>query len=458
MLDELKTCYSKISGKDKDDSEVEDESEASDILVEILLSFASKPSQLFRKMGQQVFGAFCAQLTASGMQSLIAVLEAKESIEGQKEMFDEQGEEGEELASDVDMSDAEGEDSDVEVIDASDVEEIDAEADDANDSDSSSDLNNSESEDEDELAAFNAKLAEALGTGNDLESNASDSDADMNDDEMEELDGKLAEFFRARQQTTSNKKKDKKDAKETMINFKNRVLDLLEIYVKRQPSNPLALDLLMPLLQLIRKTTEKQLGDRAVNLIREYSRLCKGDKLPTIESTITADSDSYDNDQESASSSSPFWSLLTSIHTESLKAVSHKNTKNAHTVAASTASLLICKILIASEGAEAVLKVVDVYSETRKRQLLDSKAVCGPAFWTEWSNWCGSVSGGRVLKSEKEKQIREVEEKEEEGEGEKEEVEIQVETVKTKKKDGKKEKPGKGKGKGKKERLGVANR
>ena len=33
-------------------------------------------------------------------------------------------------------------------------------------------------------------------------------------------------------------KKDNKDAKATMINFKNRVLDLLLIYVKQQHANP----------------------------------------------------------------------------------------------------------------------------------------------------------------------------------------------------------------------------
>lgn len=72
MLDELKTCYVKLAGKGQSDDDEEDV-EASDILVEILLSFASKPSQLFRRMGQQVFGAFCSQITATGLQSLVSV-------------------------------------------------------------------------------------------------------------------------------------------------------------------------------------------------------------------------------------------------------------------------------------------------------------------------------------------------------------------------------------------------
>jgi DNA polymerase phi len=42
-----------------------------------LLSFASKPSQLFRKMSEQVFGAFADQVTADGLQSLISVCYAQ---------------------------------------------------------------------------------------------------------------------------------------------------------------------------------------------------------------------------------------------------------------------------------------------------------------------------------------------------------------------------------------------
>lgn len=71
MLDELKFCYSKFLGKDKSDQE--EASDASDALVEILLSFASKPSQLFRRMSEQVFGAFAEQVTADGLQSLVSV-------------------------------------------------------------------------------------------------------------------------------------------------------------------------------------------------------------------------------------------------------------------------------------------------------------------------------------------------------------------------------------------------
>lgn len=69
MLDELEFCYTKFLGEEKS----KDTSDASDALVEILLSFASKQSQLFRRMSEQVFGAFADQVTENGLESLISV-------------------------------------------------------------------------------------------------------------------------------------------------------------------------------------------------------------------------------------------------------------------------------------------------------------------------------------------------------------------------------------------------
>lgn len=75
MLDELEFCYSRLLGDkgDESNSKKEDKTEASDALIEILLSFASKPSQLFRRMSEQVFGAFADQVTADGLDSLVSV-------------------------------------------------------------------------------------------------------------------------------------------------------------------------------------------------------------------------------------------------------------------------------------------------------------------------------------------------------------------------------------------------
>jgi DNA polymerase phi len=74
MLDELAFCYSKFWGDQKSKGQgAADAADASNALVEILLSFASKPSQLFRRMSEQVFTVFADQISADGLQSLTSV-------------------------------------------------------------------------------------------------------------------------------------------------------------------------------------------------------------------------------------------------------------------------------------------------------------------------------------------------------------------------------------------------
>ncbi|KAJ5533166.1 hypothetical protein N7494_009718 [Penicillium frequentans] len=369
MLDELEFCYSKIM----DDEDSEDASDASDALVEILLSFASKQSQLFRRMSEQVFGAFADQISENGLESLISILEAKESLAGQQEMFEDQ-DEGEEESEDDDVEEiSEGDedkmdvDSDVEVVEAGDDSESESDDEEPSDVDE---------EDAAEVADFEAKLAAALGTHlADKDGNASDSDsdADMNDDEMDAVDEQLANVFRARRQVTSQQK-DKKGARENMVNFKNRVLDLIEIFVKKCHSRVLALDLLLPLLRLSRRSSVKQIANKANSVLREYTKLCKGSAVPKI-----------DGDTE------PVWELLRSIHKEA----AHSGPQT-HAAAASQASLLVVKVLVAHDKAD-IAGVVDVYGETRKAQLCSTKCHVQPSFFTEWNNWC--VSASKQLKN-----------------------------------------------------------
>ncbi|KAJ5101617.1 hypothetical protein NUU61_003839 [Penicillium alfredii] len=382
MLDELEFCYSKFLGDQ--DSKKGDTSDASDALVEILLSFASKQSQLFRRMSEQVFGAFADQVTENGLESLISILEAKESLAGQQEMFEEQDEgedeeEDDEKDEDAEMIDADELDSDVEVVEAdggSDGSDSSNDDDDHDDDDEKE--GEGEGEDALEVAAFEAKLAAALGThraDQDLNAAESDSDADMNDDEMEQVDAQLAQVFRARKQVASQRQ-DKKDARENMINFKNRVLDLLEIFVKKSHSRLLALDLLLPLLRLARRSTVKQIANKANAVLREYTKLCKGSAVPPINGSDEA---------------KPVWELLRSVHKEA----GHSGPPM-HATACSQASLLVVKVLVAHDK-KAIAHVVDVYAATRKEQLGSTKCHVQPTFFTDWNNWC--VSASKQLKN-----------------------------------------------------------
>ena len=303
-------------------------------------------------------------------------------MKGQQELFDTQPsdeEDGGEDSVEDSGSSSLSLDSDVEMLD-SDVEEVSqhddstADDDDAEDDvedDGEAHINGGGQEEDEELAAFDAKLAAALGTRkgeDDLEaSDTSGSDDDMDDDQMEALDEQLAIVFRARKDMV-NKKKENKDAKGNIVQFKNRVLDLLEAYLKQEYLNPLALTLIVPLLTTARKTRTKQVSDRACQVLRDFCSRCKGKNVPaeTNVSMITG--------------------LLNSVHTEACL-----ESSQSHATACSQSSVLLVKVLVSVDPA-AVSLAVDAYGHLRKKQLTDKQCHVQPSFFTDWNNWCANAS------------------------------------------------------------------
>ncbi|KAG9543039.1 hypothetical protein KCU97_g21882, partial [Aureobasidium melanogenum] len=317
VLEDLELCYQ--SWKKSEDASV--------MLVEILLSFISKPSAVYRKIAQQVFEAFSSQLDAEGLQSMLDILDKSENLSGQQELFEqaddaeEDGESGsDEDASDVEMIDGE-DDSDVEVD--SDVEIVDDAESGASEDDSDEEADAEDAEDAD-LEDFENKLALALKTQKPTEGDSDFDESDMDDDQMMALEGHLTSIFTERKKNTSNKKKDNKDAKENIVNFKNRVLDLLTIFAKQEHSNKLTLDLVLPMITLIRTTTSKQISDKAFGLLQQFFGACnKSKQFPE------------------ADEASEVLALLHSVHDE-IRA----NASKLHSNACSRSSLFLAKILV----------------------------------------------------------------------------------------------------------------
>ncbi|TAQ89216.1 hypothetical protein B7494_g2456 [Chlorociboria aeruginascens] len=364
ILEELKLCYDKlIKHKESEDSDVE----ASEVLVELLLSFISKPSALLRKVTQHVFSAFMGEITAGGLKLMTDVLDSSEGLRGQQGLFDQ--EQDDEAQMDVDDSDL---GSDVEVVDLDGDkglphEHLDEDSDDDNEEE---DEQESEAEDDEEAKKLDDALAKALGThrlAQDLQEEHSDSDADMTDSEMMALDSKLVEIFSQRKKIP-NKKQEHKDAKETMVNFKARVLDLLEIYVKKQATNPLAFELLIPLLQLTRTTKTKQLAEKSHNIILSFAKSFKSLKKAERAAEIN---------------SSEQIKLLKAIHQEATKDYSHMFAK-----ATSTASLLVASSLYNTDEGS-VKEVATVYRDSQVKWVTGEVTIQA-AFFVEWVNWCQS--------------------------------------------------------------------
>jgi len=121
-------------------------------------------------------------------------------------------------------------------------------------------------------------MYETLGTGPEGESSDSDSDGeDWDDERMQQLDTNLAAHFKMA--SAASRKQQAKLDFQARRDFKMRVIDLIETYIKRQASSPLIVELVVPFLVAIRDATaEAQVGSKPLvqRLTGVFSnRLCK---------------------------------------------------------------------------------------------------------------------------------------------------------------------------------------
>ncbi|KAL6809444.1 DNA polymerase phi domain-containing protein [Trichoderma sp. SZMC 28013] len=381
----------------------EDDTGSSEFLVEILLSMVARPSSLMRQVSQQVFEAFTSQISAGGLELLTGPLGTNESTKGQKELFnteddgmdidgedsdDDEDDDVEEI-SNVDI------DSDVEFIGLADGEEADGDAEedgeeDEEEDDEDSDDDDEEDEDNDEEADEKEgpiDLDELMGTilkshrlDKDADAESSEDEGDMSDSQMFALEDKLAEVFKQRAKARPDSKKQKKDAKQSVVNFKHRILDFIDIYVRNEVLSPLAFAVLIPLLGLMRTTTTKTLANRACEIILNYQRGMKKARSGSKEAEATT-APTYDAEE--------LLSVLVEVHEEAGKDNAH-----AYAKAASAASLIVASAMFASDK-ELVKRAAAVYAKTQSDWVL-GQAKLQNSFFADWNNWCQNhASQGR---------------------------------------------------------------
>ncbi|KAI1352379.1 DNA polymerase phi-domain-containing protein [Xylaria sp. FL0043] len=364
ILRDLETCSEKMKSK---------EAGASELLVDILLALVSRQSPMLRQISEQVFDAFTSQISPEALQLLTEPLLAEENSRGYQALFENNG--------DAEMVDAaeSGSGSENEDLDEDEISEIGSDVEFVTlngvdiTSDGGADENQSDEEDDDEneeaedanLAALDDALAKVLNShrlDKDQEAESSENDSDMTDSEMMALDEKLVDVFKLQIKNTK-RKNEKKDAKESVILFKHRVLDLLNIYVKQEASNVLAYSLLLPLMELVRITTAKPLSNKAMNILTEFTKASK--KIRSKETQV--DTEAQIN-------------LLEEIHREASKDMSHAFGK-----AASTASLLVASNLWAADK-ENGDRINAVYAQTFSDCQKGNVKIQG-AFFSDWINW-----------------------------------------------------------------------
>ena len=256
---------------DEDGEEVD----ASVVLVDCLVNFLELPSVLLRTVADQAFEAFSRDMTAEGLDHLLVQLGQTETAamdvdEDEEEEEAEAAEGAEEL-------------SDTSVTSDDDEDEAKSEDEEEDDDDEEGEVD----------AELRAKVEEALrdsgladpeddenGDEND-EDDDDDSRSDasselLDDDQMMLLDDKLGEIFRQ----TRSAKSGRKEAKKEENVLKNKLLDLIEIFARKESGNKLVLRLVSPLFGLARDedSDDSQLSKRAANILR--ARLCKGKDTP----------------------------------------------------------------------------------------------------------------------------------------------------------------------------------
>ncbi|KAM4059080.1 DNA polymerase phi domain-containing protein [Hirsutella rhossiliensis] len=359
---------------------------SSELLVEILLSMVARPSSLMRQISQQVFDAFTGQISAQGLALLTDPLASGESTRGEKELFnteedgmevDGSGSSDEDAAADSDVeidSDVEfvglagsGEGSDEEGGDEEESGDYEQSGDDEDKSDAVAE--GQAPQDLDELVG---KILNSHRLDKDDDAVESCSDGDMSDSEMLALDEKLAEVFRQRTKSRPDSKKQKKDAKQSVVNFKHRILDLVDVYVGNEALNPLAFSLLVPLLRLMRTTSAKPLASRACEIILNYQRGCK---------KARGGGGGREGDKEVAAAAGDLLPLLLEVHGEAAKDNSH-----AYSKAASAASLIVASAMFAADR-EAIKQMAAVYAKTQSEWVL-GEARLQNSFFADWNNWC----------------------------------------------------------------------
>lgn len=369
MLDDLDASYKAFEASRKSSSRKQKSStsDGQNAFVEIVLSFSGNTRTLFRRIGEEAFSIFASEISANGLQSLLEILDTEENLEGQKELFNQDDEDAEEGESSDDDEDEE--DSDVEMIDGEGPnDEAASDASDSESSDGDSDSDDDDVEDA-ELTRFNNMLAMTLQTSKpNADGDAADEtsdESDMDDEQMMALDPHLSKIFKERSKTTS-KKKEREDAKQNVVQFKSRVLDLLAIYMEKQYSNPLTLDILLPVLRRTRANANKQTADKAAKMLKTFfdTRTKRKAPLPKPENIEGV------------------WELLRGIHDEAKLG----NGAKVHADACGSASLHVVKVLVGLDK-ENYAGVVDIYAKTQKQWFADKKSPLQPVLFTQFQNW-----------------------------------------------------------------------
>ncbi|XP_064234136.1 myb-binding protein 1A [Aotus nancymaae] len=271
LLGDIQTCIRKSLGERRHGSRTKaidpQEPPWVEVLVEILLALLAQPSHLIRQVARSVFGHVCSHLTPRALQLILDVLnpETNENEDDHVVVTDESDERWLKAAEDKSEDGEENRGSESE--DQSEGEESEE-----------------EERDGDVDQGFREQLMSVLQAGKALGGEESEDEEELGDEAMMALDQSLASLFaeqKLRIQARRDEKSKLQKEKALRRDFQIRVLDLVEVLVTKQPENVLVLELLEPLLSIIRRSLRSSSSKQEQDLLHKTARifthhLCRG--------------------------------------------------------------------------------------------------------------------------------------------------------------------------------------
>ncbi|XP_026740402.1 myb-binding protein 1A-like protein [Trichoplusia ni] len=282
-IKELKSCYEHYKKGKKKQSKAKKEDLSADpewieVLVEVLLSILSAESSVLRSVVQCVFRLLWEYLTPSAVGQIVSVLDPENESNPltQEDSESENEDEDNPVQENGKESDEESEEEE---------EESESDGDDEADDDDEEEMRTPEQ--------LRIAVQKALGSAA-LESDAESVDADMIDEEEgKKLDEALAEAFKQFHQSKGKKsKKDRKD-KKSLSDFRIRVLDLVDIYLEKDPSMDICLGMIAPLTRClefcIQDSQFSELENRVRKTIKNLTKIRKFSSVDDIDMNILCD-------------------------------------------------------------------------------------------------------------------------------------------------------------------------
>ncbi|XP_060806524.1 myb-binding protein 1A-like protein [Amyelois transitella] len=264
-IKELKSCYEHYrKGRKKKPGKIDsEEPEWIEVLIEVLLSILSVESSVLRSVVQCVFRLIWEFLTPTAIGQIISVLDPESESNPLTENDDSE-----------DDSDNDDDDGEADKEDSSDKNDDDSDG-----------INSEADEEEDEEMKIPDQLRmavqKALGTAV-PESDTESVDADMIDEEEgKKLDEALAEAFKQFQSGKAKGKKNKKERKDkkALSDFRIRVLDLIDIYLEKDPAMDICLNMMAPLMRCLefcmRDNQFSELENRVRKTIKTLTKIRK---------------------------------------------------------------------------------------------------------------------------------------------------------------------------------------